>query len=264
MNKDEIKKQIENLRTKIRELEYHYNILDQPSISDKDYDQLLSTLQQLEKNFPEFDSPDSPTHKLFNQLSTKFVKVKHPEPLLSLMNIFNQEEVKKFEMQIQNTLGTKDMIEFFCELKIDGLTVALSYQKELLVSAATRGNGIIGEDVLINIKTINPIPQKVMFSETLNLRGEIFMKKEEFIQQNEIRKNQGLPLFANPRNAAAGSLRQLNPEITAQRKLESFFYQILTPVPLSINKQSEMIPFLNHYQFQINPHSRICNGSDEV
>lgn len=217
--------EIENLRRAIREHDYKYYVLDTPEITDAEYDKLFRRLQELEGHYPELITPDSPTQRVGGQPLEKFSQIRHALPMLSLNNIFDETELLEFDARTKRTLGTDSEIPYVVEPKLDGVAVELIYEMGLLAAAATRGDGITGEDVTAGVRTLKSIPLKLerkgLFEDVsvLEVRGEIFMNRADFDKLNQVRDEAGLATFANPRNASAGSIRQLDPGITAQRRL---------------------------------------------
>lgn len=220
---EDIKSKIDALREELRHHEYLYYVMDAPEISDIEYDMKMKELESLEAEYPQYMTSDSPTVRVGGRAVDSFDEVRHEVPLLSLANTYNVGEVESF---IQRTAKTVDEPEFDVEFKIDGLSVALTYENGVLVKGVTRGDGIVGEDVTSNIKTIRSIPLKLTEPVDIIVRGEVFMNKAVFEKLNKQRENEGLPLFANPRNAAAGSLRQQDSTITAERKLDIFVFNV--------------------------------------
>jgi DNA ligase (NAD+) len=222
-------KKIQSLRDQINDHNYKYYILDQPSIPDAEYDRLLLELKTLEEKHPEYITSDSPTQRVGAKPASYFPPAKHYLPMLSLDNAFTEEDVYAFNKRVHEKLKLSDHIDYCCETKLDGLAINLIYVKGILVQAATRGDGDTGEDITHNIRTINSIPLKLRgndWPELIEIRGEVYMPKTSFIALNEEAKNRGEKIFANPRNAAAGSLRQLDPSITASRHLSIFCYGV--------------------------------------
>ena len=228
MGLEDIKKQIEKLREEIRRHDYQYYVLDQPVISDAEYDSLMKQLIELEEKYPEFKSPNSPTQRVGGEPLKEFETVEHSIPMLSLSNAFDEGELIDFDRRVRRALEGRleEPVEYVVEFKIDGLSVALDYQEGRLIRGATRGDGHIGEDVTENLKTIRSIPLVLNKPYTMQVRGEVFIPKEAFKKLNEQRELEGEPTFANPRNAAAGSLRQLDPRITASRPLDIFIFNL--------------------------------------
>ncbi|HAG22508.1 MAG: DNA ligase [Synergistales bacterium 53_16] len=252
MNLEEARKRAEKLRKEIEHHNYLYYVLDQPEISDETYDGLMRELREVEERFPELVVPESPTQRVGGEPLDEFEKVRHEVPMLSLENAFSEDELWSFFKRTKSVLS-RDKLEYFCELKIDGLAVSLLYENGRLVRGATRGNGLVGEDVTNNIRTISSVPLKTVkpVEGILEVRGEVLMTKRAFSRLNSQREEQGLPLFANPRNAAAGSLRQLNPKITAERNLNFFAYQVLYPERFGLRTQMEVIRWLKETGFPV-------------
>lgn len=221
--------QVEQLREQLREHNYHYYVLDNPVIPDVEYDRLFRQLQELERAHPELITRDSPTQRVGDKPLDEFAQVQHRVPMLSLDNVFNDEELVAFDRRVRERLETEDDIEYVCEPKLDGLAVSLRYENGEFVQAATRGDGQTGEDITQNIRTIQSIPLRLHgtgYPATLEVRGEVFMPKAGFDELNRRAAEKGDKVFANPRNAAAGSLRQLDPRITAQRPLDMYCYGV--------------------------------------
>jgi len=226
MANEQICDRIARLRDEINYHNYRYYILDDPEISDSEYDRLLRELQDLEQQYPELISPDSPTQRVGATPLESFAEVKHRIPMLSLGNAFSDEEVLDFDRRARERLGV-EIIEYAVEPKLDGLAISLRYEDGILVQAGTRGDGTTGEDVTLNVRTIETIPLRLVgrdYPQVLEVRGEIIMDKAGFEKLNQSRRQQGEKEFVNPRNAAAGSLRQLDPRITASRPLSFFSY----------------------------------------
>jgi DNA ligase (NAD+) len=227
VSQKQVAREIEILRQEINNYNYHYFVLDDPIISDAEYDQHLQKLRQLEKQYPELITSDSPTQRVGAKPLKEFAEIHHSVPMLSLDNAFSDEDVTAFDQRVRERLGVNHEMEYVCEPKLDGLAVSLRYEKGFLVYAATRGDGETGEDITQNIRTIQMIPLRLQgddFPEILEVRGEVYMPKKGFIELNERAKQSGDKIFVNPRNAAAGSLRQLDPHMTASRPLALFCY----------------------------------------
>ena len=220
-----VQNKIAKLREKINHHDHLYHTLDKPEISDFEYDKLLAELHQLEAENPELVTADSPTQRVGSTPLGQFEKVEHRVPMLSLSNSYSPEDIIAFDERVKKFLGREDSIEYFCEPKLDGLAIELIYEKGLFTSALTRGDGLIGENVFSNVKTIRSIPLSIENAPTLlEVRGEIVMHKQDFKKLNEQADEDGTAIFANPRNAAAGTLRQLDPRITATRPLKMYTY----------------------------------------
>lgn len=229
-SKDSALKRIEELRTLIHEHNYRYYVLDAPTITDAEYDRLFQELRELENLYPESVTPDSPTQRVGGQVLSVFRSVPHSGPVLSLSNAFTEGEIREFDRRVRQ-LGAIERVDYVVEPKIDGLSVILRYERGVFGLGLTRGDGVVGEDVTANVKTIKAIPLRLRQTskptpEHIEVRGEVFLPKDDFKRLNEEREEDGLPTFANPRNAAAGSLRQLDPGITASRPLRALFYEI--------------------------------------
>lgn len=260
------KKKIERL---VKELNYHsyrYYVLDSPVMSDEEYDKLYRHLKELEEEY-HYVLPDSPTQRVGAPSLEKFEKVKHTEPMLSLDNAFSHDEVREFDKRIKKLLGTEDEVEYTVEPKYDGLAIELSYRNGLLFRASTRGDGYEGEDVTQNIKTIKSVPLKMEGSKIpgeIDIRGEVYMDLDEFEKLNKQREKNNEPLFSNPRNAAAGSVRQLDPSITTARKLYLACYGVGTVKGISFKSQSELTKWLQESRFPTPEKMKVVKGIDKV
>ncbi len=264
--KEDIKQRVNRLRELLDHHNYRYYVLDSPEISDSEYDQLMLELKHIEEAHPELVTPDSPTQRVGAAPVEAFGVVEHPQPLLSLANAFSGEDLDAWYRRASSILGGRD-VDFVCELKIDGLAVALTYVNDLLEIGATRGDGYRGENITQNLRTIRSIPLSVPKDAPprFEVRGEAYLPKEGLKKLNEERAKEGLPLFANPRNAAAGSVRQLDPKITAQRPMDIFIYALGwaegKPVPTT---HWEIMEYLKTLGFKINPNIALCKTIDEV
>ncbi len=256
-----IKNRVEELTNILNEANYNYYVLDNPTITDQEYDKYLKELISLEDKYPEYSYDDSPTKRVGGQVIDKFNKVVHKIPMLSLANVFNEDEIKDFNKKIVN-LGIKP--DYVCEYKIDGLSISLIYEKGILVRGVTRGDGVTGEDVTHNIKTIKSIPLKLTKTIDVEVRGEVFMHKNTLLKLNEERKEKGLPLLQNVRNAAAGSLRQLDSKIAAQRKLDCFIYYLINPEKYNILTHSDALDFIKELGFKTNPANKLVGDINGV
>jgi DNA ligase (NAD+) len=269
MPKD-IKKKIDTLREDINFHAYRYYDLDDPLISDSEYDQLFQELLKLEEMHPELVTPDSPSQRVGGKPLSHFRTVGHTVPMLSLENALNDDELRDFEERIKRFLKTDATISYMAEPKLDGLAVELVYEKGLLTVGSTRGDGRTGEEITRNLKTIQAIPLrlkpagKIDIPELLEVRGEAYLSFAGFTALNEQRLSDGEPLFANPRNAAAGSLRQLDSKITAQRPLNFFAYGVSDGTQLPCNNQQELLDYLGDLGFKINPLTKSCRDMDQV
>ncbi len=252
----------EKLRTEITYHDNRYHIKDDPEISDAEYDQLRRHLEDLEGEFPEIITPDSPTQRVGGAPIEAFEKVTHRVPMLSLGNAFNAQELRAFDQRTKRLSGREE-IEYVVELKIDGLTAVLTYEDGLLIRGATRGDGEVGEDVTHNLKTVKSIPLKLSQSVTLDVRGEVFMDKEGFQELNSRRQENGKPLFANPRNAAAGTVRQLDARIAAERPLNLLAYDLIYLGEGGLTTHMEVLEYLEELGFKVN-HRHFCANIEEV
>jgi DNA ligase (NAD+) len=269
MTEEEAKKRIEELRKLIEYHNYRYYVLDSPEISDAEYDALMRELIELEEKFPQFVTPDSPTQRVGAPPLEVFPTFRHRVPMLSLQNAFTEEDLIAFDKRIKRFLGMDEdeKIEYCAELKMDGLAVSLTYENGVLTNGATRGDGFEGEDVTPNLKTIRAIPLRINIPNPpaiIEVRGEVIMNKRDFEELNRQRAEAGEPLFANPRNAAAGSVRQLDSSITAQRKLDIFIYGVGFCEGYEFKTQYEVLSILKEWGFKVNPHFRLCNGIEEA
>lgn len=262
MDKQQAKEKIDALKEVLNQYSYEYHVLDKPSVPDAEYDAKLRELEELEKMFPEFITPDSPTQRVGGEPLESFEKVRHSVPMLSLSNAFNEDDVRSFARRATNALGTETT--FICELKIDGLAVSLTYEDGKFVRGATRGDGTVGEDITVNLRTVRTIPLVLKTKETLEVRGEVFMPKTSFEKLNQKRAEKGEELFANPRNAAAGSLRQLDPKIAASRNLDIFIHAVGVWENNELETQSAQLDKLRELGFKTNPEWRTCKTIEEV
>ncbi|WP_071396343.1 NAD-dependent DNA ligase LigA [Bacillus tuaregi] len=255
-------KKIIDLRKQLNQYNYEYYVLDKPTVPDAEYDQLLQELGKLEEQFPELVTPDSPTQRVGGQVLDMFHKVTHDSPMLSLGNAFNEDDLREFDRKVRQAVG--DQFSYVCELKIDGLAISLKYEEGLFVQGATRGDGTVGEDITANLKTIRSIPLRLKEPMTLEVRGEAFMPKRSFLRLNELKEENGEEPFANPRNAAAGSLRQLDPKIAASRNLDIFLYSIANMGDSRVTAHSEGLDWLEQLGFKTNKERKTCFNIEEV
>jgi DNA ligase (NAD+) len=260
---EEAKRRIEELRKEIDRHAYKYYVLDDPEISDVEYDRLIKELTELEDQYPELKTPDSPTVRVGLRPIDSFKEVVHEHRLFSLDNTYSAEEVMQFDKRIREALNV-DSVQYVCELKIDGLSISLKYEDGLLLRGATRGNGFVGEDVTENIKAIKSIPLRLRKDLSIELRGEVYLPKDVFNELNKVRAESNLQLFANPRNAAAGTLRQLDPREVSKRKLSAFFYQIVEPERFGLKSQSEQLEFLRTIGLKVEPNFEVADGTEDV
>ncbi|HHY41130.1 MAG TPA: NAD-dependent DNA ligase LigA [Syntrophaceticus sp.] len=260
---DEARRKVEELRSEIRKHDYHYYVLDNPLITDQEYDSLMRELESLEREFPELITPDSPTQRVGGAPLEQFRSVRHTTPLYSLANAFEAEDLRDFDRRVRQLSGTA--VDYVVEPKIDGLTVVLTYENGEFVLGATRGDGITGEDITENLRAVRLLPKRLKGAPPrLVVRGEAFMPKKAFALLNEERDAKGEQPFANPRNAAAGSLRQLDPRVTAGRTLGVYVYQILEGIDREISTQWEALSLLREFGFSVQEQSSYCRDIEEV
>lgn len=258
----------DKLRREIRYNEYLYYVLDAPEITDAEYDRMMVRLRELEARYPDSIPADSPTQRVGGRASSQFTEVRHLEPLLSLGNVFSAEELRAFDERVRSGLPAGSKVEYVMEPKIDGLACSLIYENGKLVRAATRGDGVVGENVTANVRTIRSIPLTLKVPEgeavpeLLDVRGEVYMPRQAFMRLNEQRAERGESEFANPRNAAAGSLRQLDPQVTASRSLSFFAYYLVGEGAQP--KHSESLALLAHYGFKVSENYKVVENIDEA
>lgn len=271
ISEEEAKEIIIHLRNLLNKHNYYYYIKDEPVISDSEYDSLFRRLEKLEEGFPELVVQNSPTQRIGAPVEGGFNSVEHGEKMLSLQDVFDYKELEDFLKRVEKDLAVPaEEIDFVCELKIDGSAVALVYEDGNFIRGATRGNGIMGEDITSNLRTINSIPLRLMqggqekFPGRLEVRGEVYLARQEFVRINNERQEQGMAVFANPRNAAAGSLRQINPGVTASRKLNIFLYGAVASAGSGVGSQSDMLKYLKDIGLRVNPNIVRVRGIDEI
>ena len=245
----DVKKRVEKLHDLLNQYSYEYYVQDNPSVPDSEYDKLLHELIEIEEKYPEFKSTDSPTVRVGGEAQSSFEKVNHDTPMLSLGNAFNEEDLRKFDQRIRDSIGK---VEYMCELKIDGLAVSLKYENGRFVQGLTRGDGTTGEDITENLRTIHAIPLKIKEPLNFEVRGEAYMPRRSFIHLNNEKEQNGEQPFANPRNAAAGSLRQLDSKLAAKRKLSVFLYSVNDLTEFNATTQSEALEELDQLGFKTN------------
>ena len=258
---EQIKEEISKLVSLLNKYSYDYYVEDNPQISDTEYDTLYKQLEKLEKKYPELILENSPTQRVGDRVLDEFEKIRHKVPMLSLSNTFSTEDLKDFDSRIKKLIPD-NKVEYICELKIDGLAISINYENGKLVSAATRGDGTIGEDVTENIKTIFSIPKVLKNSRSFEVRGEVYLPRKSFDLLNAEREKNNEVLFANPRNAAAGSLRQLDSKITAKRRLSAFIYSIVGDN--TIDSQENALNTAITYNLPVNPNFKLCQNIYEV
>jgi DNA ligase (NAD+) len=271
MSSSAIQKKIEALREKIRHHEYRYYVLDDPELSDADFDKLMNELKRLEAEHPELITSDSPTQRVGGKPREGFIKAKHSSPMLSLDNAYSEEELRDWERRVHELSGRTDL-EYLCELKLDGMSLALVYKDGHLERGITRGDGSTGEDVTLNVRTVRSVPlsiskdklKKAGIPADFEVRGEMLMPVAAFRKMNEEREKQGLARFANPRNFTAGTVRQLEPSITAQRRMDYFAYLLLKDGQTFFDRQSKAMDAMESAGFKVNPHRKLAKNLDEV
>ena len=267
----DVEKEIEKLRGEVRYHEHRYYVLDDPEISDVKFDELMRRLQGMEKERPELVTPDSPTQRVGGQTAEEFAKVRHSAPMLSLDNTYSVDELRDFDRRVRELSGRRQ-VPYVAELKLDGLSMALTYEDGVLVRGLTRGDGVTGEDVTQNVKTIRSVPLKIDsrkleaigHPKKFEARGEVIMTHKAFREANEQRENNGESPFANPRNAAAGTLRQLDPKVVAQRNLDIFLYYLLVNGHPPLKEHWKVLEVLKDLGFKVNPDRRLANSFDEL
>jgi DNA ligase (NAD+) len=271
MSSPAIEKRIEALREKIRHHEYRYYVLDDPEIKDAEFDALMNELKRIEAEHPELITSDSPTQRVGGKPREGFVKAKHSSPMLSLDNAYSDEELRDWERRVHELSGRTD-IDYMCELKLDGMSLALVYADGRLERGITRGDGSVGEDVTSNVRTVRSVPltvskdklKKAGIPADFEVRGEMLMPLAAFRKMNEERERQGLSVFANPRNFTAGTVRQLEPSITAQRRMDFFAYMLLKDGQTYFDRQSKAMDALTLAGFKVNPNRRLAKNLEEV
>ena len=258
---EDVKKRIEELTKILNQANYEYYNLDNPSITDQEYDKYLRELINLEEKYPEYADPNSPTKRVGGEAIDKFQKVRHSIPMISLANVFNEEEIREFDQRIRNA-GFKP--EYVCEPKIDGLSVSLHYEHGRLKFAATRGDGVTGEDITHNVKTIKTVPLYLGQDIDIEVRGEIYMNKATLEKLNREREAKGEVKLQNVRNAAAGSIRQLDPKIAAKRHLDTWIYHLPNPLDYGINTHFEALKYMKELGFKVNPASKLVGDINGI
>ncbi|MEB4788237.1 NAD-dependent DNA ligase LigA [Enterococcus sp. E5-80] len=262
MTIDEAAKRAEELRTRLNQWSREYYVEDKPTVEDYFYDKEYAELVAIEEQYPDLITSDSPTQRVGGKVLEGFEKVTHDIPLYSLNDVFSKEELIAFDQRVQKAVGR--VVDYCCELKIDGLSVSLRYEDGNFVRGATRGDGTVGENITENLKTVRSVPIKLKEPMNIEVRGECFMPKRSFVQLNQDREAEGKDIFANPRNAAAGSLRQLDSKITAKRNLDTFLYTVADFGPMEAKTQYDALEELEKIGFHTNREKRLCHSIDEV
>lgn len=262
MTIDEAAKRAEELRSRLNRWSREYYVEDKPTVEDYVYDQEYAELVAIEEQYPDLITSDSPTQRVGGKVLSGFEKVTHDIPLYSLNDVFSKDELFAFDQRVQKAIGRP--VDYCCELKIDGLSVSLRYENGEFVRGATRGDGTVGENITENLKTVRSVPLKLKDAISIEVRGECFMSKKSFVQLNQAREAEGKDIFANPRNAAAGSLRQLDSKITAKRNLDTFLYTVADFGPMKATTQYDALEELEQIGFHTNHEKRLCHSIDEV
>src|SRR6266496_536729 len=266
-----IDQRLESLREKIRQHEYRYYVLDDPEISDAEFDRLMNELKNLEAEHPDLITPDSPTQRVGGKPREGFVKVRHSSPILSLDNAYTEEELRNWERRVHELSGRKD-VDYVCELKLDGMSLALAYEESKLARGVTRGDGSVGEDVTLNVRTVRSVPlsipkerlKRAGIPADFEVRGELLMPTASFKKINEEREKNGLPTFANPRNFTAGTVRQLDANITAERRMDFFPYILLEKGRTYFDCHLKTLRALDAAGFKVNLNHKLVHSMQEV
>ena len=266
LTKEEASQELEYIAKKMAQADIEYYQLDNPQLTDAQYDSLKLRNQQIEERFPELIRLDSPSRRIGAPIKSEFNKIKHRFPMLSLGDIFSTPELEDFIMSVKRFLNTTETPTFMCEPKIDGLSFSARYENGKFIQASTRGDGTTGEDITTNLQTIRQLPLTLPSDapQILEIRGEVYMSKADFLALNQKYEKEGKKTFANPRNAAAGSLRQLDSKITAERKLSIFAYTWGEVSEKCWNTQAEFFTCLKKWGFPVNPHNKLCSNIKEI
>ena len=257
------KKRIDELTELLLKYNYEYYNLNQSSVSDSEYDALMRELISLENLYPQYKNSNSPTSHVGGTISSDFKKIKHVPAMLSLSNVYNESEINNFTKRVQE-LVSNNKLSYNLECKIDGLSIALKYKNGILIQASTRGDGQIGEDITENAYNIKEIPQKINYEKDIEVRGEVYMSIASFNKLNQIKASKNEELFANPRNAASGSLRQLDANITKERNLSCFIYTLVDPQEHNINNQHDALLFMQSLGFVINKEHSLAYSNQDI
>lgn len=263
MDISEASKRVEELTKLLDRYNYEYYVLNQSSVSDQEFDRLMNELKDLEQQFPLLKSKNSPTVRVGGEVQSEFKKIPHKRLMLSLGNVYNEEEMREWERKTRTALGVSSL-DYMGEVKIDGLGMSLIYEGGELQYAVTRGDGVTGEDVTLNVKTIGSVPLRVKEKRSFEVRGEVYMPKVSLASANKEREKENLPLFANCRNAAAGAIRNLDPKVAASRKLDAFWYYLVNARELGFHKHSDALDFLDELGFRTNKGRKLLHNADEI
>ena len=256
----DIKKRVEELTKILNDANYNYYVKDEPTITDQEYDKYMRELEDIELEYPKYASKNSPTKRVGGEVIEKFQKVVRDKPMLSISDVFSEDEVRDFIKKVEDEVTP----EYVCEQKIDGLGVSLIYEDGKLVRGVTRGDGLVGEDITHNVRTIKSIPLQLTKPIDIEVRGEIFMHKSTLEKLNKKRAEEGKPKLQNVRNAAAGSIRQLDSRVAAERELDNFVYYLPNPSDFNIKTHLEALQFMENLGFKINPHNKLVKNIDEI
>lgn len=256
----DIKKRVEELTKILNDANYNYYVKDEPTITDQEYDKYMRELEDIELEYPDYASKNSPTKRVGGEVIEKFLKVVRDKPMLSISDVFSEDEVRDFIKKVEDEVSP----EYVCEQKIDGLGVSLIYEAGKLVRGVTRGDGLVGEDITHNVRTIKSIPLELTKPINIEVRGEIFMHKSTLEKLNKKREEEGKPKLQNVRNAAAGSIRQLDSKVAAERELDNFVYYLPNPSDFGIKTHLEVLQFMGDLGFKINPHNKLVKNIDEI
>ncbi|KRL82850.1 NAD-dependent DNA ligase LigA [Ligilactobacillus equi] len=258
----QVRQEMQALISKLNTWSQEYYVNDQPTVEDYVYDEAYAKLLKLEADYPDLKQADSPTNRVGGKVLDGFAKVDHEIPMLSLGDVFSKAELAEFTQKLAENVGQD--LAYNCELKIDGLAISLTYEKGKFIKGSTRGNGLIGEDITENLKTIKAIPLTLKEPVSVEVRGECYMPKDSFVKLNQAREQEGLPVFANPRNAAAGSLRQLDSKITAQRNLSVFLYYVMEPEKFGITTQAQALKQMQAWGLKVDEHAHLATSQAEI
>ena len=256
----DIKKRVEELTKILNDANYNYYVKDEPTITDQEYDKYMRELENIELEYPRYASKNSPTKRVGGEVIEKFLKVVRDKPMLSISDVFSEDEVRDFIRKVEDEVSP----EYVCEQKIDGLGVSLIYEAGKLVRGVTRGDGLVGEDITHNVRTIKSIPLELTKPVDIEVRGEIFMHKSTLEKLNKKREEEGKPKLQNVRNAAAGSIRQLDSKVAAERELDNFVYYLPNPSDFGIKTHLEALQFMGDLGFKVNPHNKLVKNIDEI
>ena len=261
---EDILKRVQTLNQLLKRYNYEYYQLNESSVSDQEYNRLMDELIELETLYPEYKFADSPTQKVGGATSNEFNKIRHSTPMLSLSNVYDEDEIRQFDKRVEDAFISNTPYHYVCECKIDGLSISLVYKNGKLVQASTRGDGVVGEDITLNAFNITSIPKTISYKQDLEVRGEVYMSVQTFLDLNKMREKNNEQPFANPRNAASGSLRQLDASITKERNLDVFLYTLINPKQHNITTQYDALQFMKSLGFPVNEEAKLCNNVEDI